>query len=413
MTRLTALRSIPSAAAVSAPEDLAEPTSNSLKRRQSEEADAESSSKRQRTSPGKTPPKAKEKEEVVPLAARPRSVTPTDLKNEESKPQEPVDDSTDGRRRSSAKGADEKQRSKRLFGALLGNLNRPSDRTSKRRAEIEQRKKAELQKQDDERVEDRQRRLERLAVQRKKEQINVDERNMHVRHQNLLNHANFLQTRAEPKIRQYYRPWDLLSDEEDLIDQQMKDAQDHVDRELVDWEDEKQKRLREIQESTGRNASEATSYADAANTAKGEESSNIDTLKAKHNGKTDNQVESDADANAIATADANADASASAGNAVKTTAEVKDTAQVSPQRANSEPTAESPKQDSQPGAAASEQSGATHQIQDQQDEKPNSAEVPQGNEEPQKMSNVKEDREGIDDDDGDHVVEGDEDDVIY
>lgn len=73
---------------------------------------------------------------------------------------------------------DEKQRSKRLFGALLGNLRQPGDRNSKRRQEIESRRKAELQQQDNERLEDRQRRQEQLAEQRKITQVKVDEQNV-------------------------------------------------------------------------------------------------------------------------------------------------------------------------------------------------------------------------------------------
>lgn len=82
-------------------------------------------------------------------------------------------DSPQPRRKSNL--PDERQRSKRLFGALLGNLNPTGDRTTKRRAEIEQRRKAELKQQDDELLEDRQKRLERLAIQRRKRQIYVDE----------------------------------------------------------------------------------------------------------------------------------------------------------------------------------------------------------------------------------------------
>ncbi|CAK1364904.1 unnamed protein product [Cercospora beticola] len=388
---------VESAIALPEPEDLAEPGDNSLKRRQSEEADAESSSKRQRTSPGKTSPKTKGKEEVVSSAARPRSVTPVESKNEASKAQTPAEDSKDARRRSSAKGADEKQRSKRLFGALLGNLNRPSDRTSKRRAEIEQRKKAELQKQDDERLEDRQKRLERLAVQRKKEQIDVDERDMHVRHKNLLSKANFLQTRAEPKL--YYRPWDLLPDEEDLVEQQIKDAQAQIDRELVEWEDEKQRRLDEFKESKApRNTNETPPKA-GTNTANDEEPGNADTLEAKHNGETNSPIQHDANADADVTGAEEAD---------KATAETKDSVRVSPTSAAN---AENEEQKRELGTDTPEGSGAG-QAQDKQDDKPDNAQNPDGNEETATQSDVKEDKEDIDDD-GDHMVEGDEDNVIY
>ena len=75
--------------------------------------------------------------------------------------------------------ADEKQRSKRLFGALLGPLNQPGgDRTSKRRQEIEARRKAELQKQDEDMKEEKARSLEKRSDRRREVQRQVDEENV-------------------------------------------------------------------------------------------------------------------------------------------------------------------------------------------------------------------------------------------
>jgi hypothetical protein len=138
------------------------------KRRMSESSEQEQESKKTRLSPSKTSPlpieeKAEEKGEGV--QDQPNQLSP-DAKREEKK--EP-------RRRSNI---DDKQRSKRLFGALFGSNNAAGDKVSRRRSEIEQRKKAELKKQDEERVEDRQKRLAKLAVHRRMEQINVDERNV-------------------------------------------------------------------------------------------------------------------------------------------------------------------------------------------------------------------------------------------
>lgn len=51
----------------------------------------------------------------------------------------------------------------------MGPLSQKDDsRTTKRRQEIESRRKAELQRQDDEHVEDKQRRLEQLAEKRRR-----------------------------------------------------------------------------------------------------------------------------------------------------------------------------------------------------------------------------------------------------
>ncbi|KAK5740358.1 hypothetical protein LTR17_004621 [Elasticomyces elasticus] len=190
---------------------------NGLKR--GREDDVEQESKRQRTSPGKNSPTAvKIETETVKQDLSDKHDTPAhEAKSLESKPEQPNTDTTQPRRKGMV--TDEKQRSKRLFGALLGNLNQPGDRTSKRRQEIEARRKAELQRQDDERVEEKQRRLEALAEHRTTVQKKVDEESvramdtigrrvqeltgwnqMRIRHAYTLKMANFLQTsNVEPK----------------------------------------------------------------------------------------------------------------------------------------------------------------------------------------------------------------------
>lgn len=206
------------------------PNANGLKRRASE--DEEPDSKRQRRSPSheKTDQPVNSTE-----TAEEKHDTPADT-NDNSKPQEPKGAS----RKTGA--VDEKKRSKRLFDALLGNLNQPSDRTSKRRQEIETRRKAELQKQDEEVQEDKARRTERLREHRKKVQRDeVDKEVMRARHRQMLDQANFLQTKAEPKI--LYRPWELRPEEEDVIDEQIRKAKDEVDREVEKWENRKEGRV--------------------------------------------------------------------------------------------------------------------------------------------------------------------------
>ncbi|KAK3667723.1 hypothetical protein LTR22_001538 [Elasticomyces elasticus] len=205
---------------------------NGLKR--GREDDVEQESKRQRTSPGKNSPTAvKIETETVKQNLSDKRDTPAhEAKSLESKPEQPNTDTTQPRRKGVV--TDEKQRSKRLFGALLGNLNQPGDRTSKRRQEIEARRKAELQRQDDERGEEKQRRLEGLAEHRSTVQKKVDEESMRIRHANTLKMANFLQTSSEPKL--YYKPWELRPDEEDRIEQQLKEAEALIERELAAFE---------------------------------------------------------------------------------------------------------------------------------------------------------------------------------
>lgn len=144
------------------------PPANDLKRRHSEASEQES--KRLRASPGKTSPD--------PEAAR-----ATDAPSEERSRRESTDkanEGKDGRRKSGA--VNEKDRSRRLFGGLLGSLSQKGDsRTAKKRQEIESRKKAELQRQDDERVEDKQRRLEELAAKRRRVREKMDGETVRVR----------------------------------------------------------------------------------------------------------------------------------------------------------------------------------------------------------------------------------------
>jgi hypothetical protein len=163
--------SIASAVTISQDENDHPVEAKGMKRRLSASLDGdkemEQENKRQRISPGK----------ISPKIARDGDAPSNPPATNAGSPEQPADP-REARRKSSI--ADEKQRSKRLFGALLGSLNQPSDRTSKRRQEIESRRKAELQRQDDERLEDKQRRQERLAEQRKKAQMKVEEENVSV-----------------------------------------------------------------------------------------------------------------------------------------------------------------------------------------------------------------------------------------
>jgi hypothetical protein len=136
------------------------PPANDLKRRQSEVSEQES--KRLRTSPGKI----SSLPEPSPARDSPRDEgARRDSSDKTADKQSPRP--VDAPRRSTK--INEKDRSRRLFGGLLGSLSQKDDsRTTKRRQEIESRRKAELQRQDDEHVEDKQRRLEQLAEKRRR-----------------------------------------------------------------------------------------------------------------------------------------------------------------------------------------------------------------------------------------------------
>lgn len=143
------------------------PSANGLKRRQSEASEQEN--KRLRASPGKT-------------SSLPEPSPARDSPREEGSRRASNDTTTekhspppgDARRKSSK--INEKDRSRRLFGGLLGSLSQKDDsRTTKRRQEIESRRKAELQRQDDEHVEDKQRRLEQLAEKRSRVKKGIED----------------------------------------------------------------------------------------------------------------------------------------------------------------------------------------------------------------------------------------------
>ncbi|KAK4502884.1 hypothetical protein PRZ48_006310 [Zasmidium cellare] len=360
------------ASAVALPEDSGEQSpiaENGLKRRHSEASEQES--KRQRTSPGKNSPTATPKDEEV--QEQPQEKAQPEQDDLAVKPAQKAPDTREPRRKSGV--PDEKQRSKRLFGALLGNLNQPGDRVSRRRSEIEQRRKAELQKQDDERLEDRQKRLEKLGVQRRREQINVDEQNMHMRHKNLLKTANFLQTKAEPRL--YYKPWELRTDEEDRIDDQIKDTEDQIDKELADWEEEKQKRLDALDDSGGDSANKP-SDSNPSNEPIQDETTQEGTHK-----------------------DAAAPSQGPLGD-----------------QADKEMQEEASTNQAEKGAEVPESDQGEHINGDGPEQASKDVDEPKQEEEAKTEDThagdpIEEEKKDDNDDDGDHVVEGDEDDVIY
>ncbi|KAK5714345.1 hypothetical protein LTR17_017201 [Elasticomyces elasticus] len=326
---------------------------NGLKR--GREDDVEQESKRQRTSPGKNSPTAvKIETETVKQDLSDKHDTPAhEAKSLESKPEQPNTDTTQPRRKGIV--TDEKQRSKRLFGALLGNLNQPGDRTSKRRQEIEARRKAELQRQDDERVEEKQRRLEALAEHRTAVQKKVDEESMRIRHAYTLKMANFLQTSSEPKL--YYKPWELRPDEEDRIEQQLKEAEALIERELAAFEGRPVRVIEERHEDRDVEPKEVNGHSD-------------ETLAAEVQAEPEPEL-----ATAQPTANAELDTVIEEKPAEHTDLDLPPAEVLDSQTANDEPG------DTNKATPPPEVVAATEQKQE--------------------------------DDDGDHVVEGDEDTVIY
>ncbi|KAE8154736.1 pinin/SDK/memA/ protein conserved region-domain-containing protein [Aspergillus avenaceus] len=130
---------------------------------------------------------------------------------------------------------EERKRGQRLFGALLGTLSQRSNPAAqKRRADIERRQQDKLKLQDEEYGELKKKKREERSVIRKKEQRLYEEEAMRTRHANILAMAHFLKTKAEPAL--YYKPWQLRSDDEDIIQDQVEEAKATISREISEFE---------------------------------------------------------------------------------------------------------------------------------------------------------------------------------
>jgi hypothetical protein len=161
---------------VAAPEPVPElPSSpNGLKRPRSPELaeEEEKESKRQRTN-GDTTHDAESRPQSTERPAAQTDIAPSTTAEAHTTS---APTATTSRDRKKSKPTDEKQRSKRLFGALLGNLNQPSgSETSRRRQEIEARRKAELKRQDEEREDVERRKREEVTRWRRGVQARVEE----------------------------------------------------------------------------------------------------------------------------------------------------------------------------------------------------------------------------------------------
>jgi len=137
------------------------------------------------------------------------------------------------RRKSSVQ--EERKRGQRLFGGLLSTLSQTTPNgQQKRRLEIEKRQADRVKQQ---KLDDEKRKAEKLAklqAIRQVEQIKYDQESMRTRHSNMLAMANFLYTKAQPKI--YYKPWELLPSDEERIKIQIAETETTIKRESEEFE---------------------------------------------------------------------------------------------------------------------------------------------------------------------------------
>ncbi|KAF5550874.1 peroxin 26 [Fusarium mexicanum] len=126
---------------------------------------------------------------------------------------------------------EEKRRGKRLFGGLLSTLSQTSGSVQqKRRLEIERRQQDRLQKQNIEEDRLREEKRLRLTEIRRGEQLTLDEEVMHSKHTKMLAMAPYLRTKSRPHI--YYLPWKLTAEQEDTIDDQIRQTKVTIEREV-------------------------------------------------------------------------------------------------------------------------------------------------------------------------------------
>ncbi|KAK2070339.1 hypothetical protein P8C59_004840 [Phyllachora maydis] len=121
---------------------------------------------------------------------------------------------------------EEKKRGRRLFGGLLHTLSQPASNSGqqKRRQDAERR---QLEKAQNQRVEDDKRRLERLSNIlhiRETEQVKFHDEVIQRQNVKARTLARFLCTKADPSL--YYVPWKLTPSQEATLDRQEQDAED-------------------------------------------------------------------------------------------------------------------------------------------------------------------------------------------
>ena len=213
------------ASAVVVPEDPPSPSTNSspsLKRRQSSPSPSteakrprldSSSASQNHTNGSGSPPLP------VPIATSPPP--PADLRRKSSATQP---------------NTEERKRTQRLFGSLLGTLSqstsKPAHRRVSARDEIDRRQQEKLRRNDEELEEEKRRRREELDKARATEQTRWDAKSTRLRHETMRAKAGFLQTKAEPVL--YYRPWELRTEEEGTVKRQREEVEKVIRDEIAE-----------------------------------------------------------------------------------------------------------------------------------------------------------------------------------
>ncbi|KAI9737156.1 MAG: hypothetical protein M1834_000749 [Cirrosporium novae-zelandiae] len=131
--------------------------------------------------------------------------------------------------------AEERKRGRRMLSGLLGILQNSNAGPQHRRRPDFEKRQQRMKEQAEKYDEEKRKELEELKVVRVKEQKKYERLAMKTRHSNLLATANFLQTNAEPRL--YYKPWELLPEEEIRISDQLRDTETLIQNETQDFDE--------------------------------------------------------------------------------------------------------------------------------------------------------------------------------
>ncbi|KAE8454336.1 hypothetical protein EG329_005261 [Mollisiaceae sp. DMI_Dod_QoI] len=264
---------IASAVIIPDPEELQPPPS---KRRQS--STSESSSKRPRLS--------EDASAGSPTGLR-ESPQPIDSSRVSSgTTRDPIQE----RRKSSVQ--EERKRGQRLFGGLLSTLSQSTPNgQQKRRLEIEKRQQEKVKQQ---KAEDEVRRAEKLAklkALRKTEQVKFDEESMRIRHSNILAMAQFLSTKAQPKL--YYLPWKLRPEDEERIKSQVAEAEALIEREVAEFHAQHSKETHEKIETEETNGTSKETVGEPATESPSVPTLAVDTTNRPAQARQSDQTKTD------------------------------------------------------------------------------------------------------------------------
>ncbi|KAH8705270.1 pinin/SDK/memA/ protein conserved region-domain-containing protein [Talaromyces proteolyticus] len=153
-----------------------------------------------------------------------------------SPPQDAPDPDSRKPSRRGGLAAEERKRSQRLFGGLLGTLSQSSSSVAeKRRADIEQRQQAKLRLQDERHSEARRKKKEDIVAERQAQQKELEKEQMTIRHKNLLHAANFLRTKSTPVL--LWLPYQVRPEDDDIIDRQIEEVKETISKEEAEFEE--------------------------------------------------------------------------------------------------------------------------------------------------------------------------------